>query len=176
MKKAILPATTLSVVFLAKYIQNATYGFLFDYWTDKELFAASFFLLALSFSLLSVFSILHLTGNFRWNFLVSLTGFALLDASLFAYPDTLWIHLYGFSQILLAIALLTYLYPFHTYTTRKYPAFGAAFLIIYVLLEYSSLIQNQYNLTVFLTYLTITLIMFTPGLYFLFKKGEVAEE
>ncbi len=170
MKNGYVPAMILSIIFLAKYIQNLVYGFFVES-LNKEIFIISLLLLALAF-LLFIFSVIQMRGNFVWVFVTSLIGFALLDTSILIYPNILWIHLYGFSQMFLAIALLAYLYPLYTYATCKFPAFGTAFFIIYVLLEYASLIQNQYNLTVFLTYLTITLIMFIPGLYFLFKEKD----
>ena len=174
MKKAIIPTIILATVFLAKYLQTIAYDSTLDYSLYKVLFLASVWLIVASFSLISVLSVFQLTGKYVWNSTVAITGFILINLSMFFYPDELWIHFHGFSQIFLITALFIYLYPLHSYETRKFPAFGAAFFMIYVLLEYTSLLRNQYDLAVFILYLTGSLILFIPGVYFFFKEKQNA--
>ncbi len=170
MKKLIYPAIIFASLFTAKYIQILYYCNISSYSTGILLFLTSLFLLVAVFSLISILSALQLNMNFKWNSLVAIVGFSLLIFSMFVYPDNAWAHLYGISQIFLVASFFVYLYSYHDSTTLKFPAFGAAFLMIYVLLEYASLVRWQFDLWILITYLTITLIMFIPGFYLLSLK------
>ncbi len=72
--------------------------------------------------------------------------------------------LYLAYQILLVLAFFIFLYPLHHYETKKYDAFGSAFLMIYVLTEGISIWRGQYNVPIFGIYLTLSLSMFIPGI------------
>ncbi len=176
MKKYALPTIILIVLFIAKYLQIPSYCGTFNYSTTVMLFITSLMLLTSVFSLISILSIIQLTGKFKWNSLVALLGSLFLILSMYIYPSNLWIHLYGFSQIFIAISFFLYIYPYHDYENRKYPAFGTAFLTIYMLLEYTSLLRGQCDFWIFTIYLTISIVMFIPGFYLFSRNSSLEEE
>ncbi len=144
----------LGVLFAAKYSQIAYYSKMIGSEIPNALLFLSFLIiLSLSFLLLKE----------RWrmgNIVISAVGIAILAANIY-YPNPGVFFLY---EIMLVTSLFLLLYPFHHYEIKKFPAFGYAFMVIYILLESTSMWWNQYNITVFTIYLTLSLIMFIPGI------------
>ncbi|NPA75493.1 MAG: hypothetical protein GXO25_05375 [Euryarchaeota archaeon] len=147
---------TLIVLFAGKYAQIAALG------TGAHmLFFGGEVLLIIAMLFVAAFSVMLLNGNYRLGVPVLAAGAVAFIAMhmIFAFEP-----LYILSQILMVVAFFTLLFPLHHYETKKYPAFGSAFLMIYVLTEGTSLWRGQYNLVIFALYLTLSLSMYIPGI------------
>ena len=160
MKREILGFLT-TLIFAGKFMQiipiihNFSYltNFMITYWGDM--------LIEFSFSFLILFSYFILRGRWRfYTMALSAIGLFSMLFSLF-YLDILF---YTFSQILLFTSLFLLFYPLCHYEIKKYASFGYAFSLVYVLLEGTSIWRNDFYSTIFLFYLSLTLIMFIPGI------------
>jgi len=124
--------------------------------------------MAISFLALISLSFLLLEEKWKWgNIGAGVIGFLIFIADVFYHNLTT----YTFYNIFLATSLFLLIYPFHHYEIKKFPAFGYAFFLIYVLMEGTSLWWKNANAVVFLVYLTLTLIMFVPGLLKIKEEG-----
>jgi len=119
----------LALLFLAKYMQIfVTSSGSTPIEVQSAVSLGATVAIAISAVLMLALSFLHLEGRWRWGN-VALSAAALLFISLLFVMPSVWF--YMMYNLLLAIALLILLYPFHHYEIKKYPAFGAAFLFIY---------------------------------------------
>ena len=144
----------LILLFSAKYIQ------IYSICCNPSIMAPASIIALLSALSIVIFSFLFHAGRWRdANTFMGSSSAIIIMASIL-YPD---VGIYLLSNIFLATALFIFLYPLHSYETRKFAAFGYAFLLIYVLLEGISLWRGDFDLIVFASYLTLSLIMFLPG-------------
>ena len=142
----------LSVLFAGKYVQLALF--------PSNLVPGSA-LVAFTSLIITALSLNLLQNTWKKITLAfALAGF-ILSLWFFYSQDPLT---YLFMNLLVSLAIFTFLFPLHSYETRKYPSFGSAFLTIYSLTEGIALIRNSYDLIIFAVYLTLSLAMFVPGI------------
>ncbi len=158
MKRKILISVPLFLLFSAKYV--AIYGF---YAPSQWGIAMQ---IASALSLISAIIVILLSQKFmvgRRRLGAQISSALSLIGSLLWFPfPTVWLYtLYG---IFLATGVFILLYDFHHYEIKKYPAFGYAFLVVYILLEGTAMWRGNYNLPVLIIYLTLSLVMFLPGI------------
>ncbi len=147
---------TLLVLFAGKYIQLAMFAT-----NSKMLGYAGDVLLLVALAMIAFISLKFLDGNYRAGNIAVAAG----AAAFLLLHMIFWLgYLYLVYQIIMVIALFVMLYPLHQYETKKYAAFGSAFLMIYVLTESISMLRSQFNLPIFAFYLTLSLSMFIPGI------------
>ncbi len=160
MKKEILGLLT-AIIFAGKYIQAIPFiqnfgyqiNFILSYWGN--------IIIDVSFALIFLFSYFLISKRWRfYSMTLAIIGISSFLFSLF-YSDILF---YVFSQILLFTSFFFLLYPLCHYEIRKYASFGYSFSLIYVLFEGTSLWRNDFYPLIFLIYLTLTLIIFIPGI------------
>ncbi len=165
-KLALLGITIL--VFLGKYLQIFSVAKIN---TSNWILTTANAIILLSFILIIVLSAVLLGGRWRLGTVATgITGLAILGIELFINNAAL----YTLYNLFLITSLFLLLYPFHHYEIKKFAAFGYAFFVIYVMMEGTSLWYGNANSIVFFVYLTLTLIMFVPGI--LKIRKEVEEE
>ena len=162
MNRRFLVALPLALVFVAKYVEL----YAISLGNLGEIFGSKIMLISAAISgialgAIAILSYKKLEGKWR-NGNIALSLFSEIFVLLYLFiPNA---PLYLTYNSLMVTSLFTFLYPFHHYEIKKYPAFGYAFLLTYVVLEGASLWRESVDLIVFLLYLTLSLSMFLPGI------------
>jgi len=153
---------SLALVFVAKYMELASLIMgEYPYAPSGPVSMGANVILVASAAYLTGFSYLKLRNSERYIASISGAIALALSAVLFAFYSPA---AYLFGGIFLVISLFVFLFHFHHYEIKKYPAFGSAFLMIYCLMESITIWRGSYDYVVFGVYLTLSLIMFIPGL------------
>ncbi len=153
MKKLLLGLST-SLILASKYAE------IVQYWGYGSAIFAVALLFLISMGVLAHIS-LGMDGRWRTailslSILSSITAIAWIFNTA-AILNLLW-GILGFTALFLA------LYNSSHYEIKKYPAFGYAFSVVYVLTESISIARGDYFQPFFLVYLSITVPMYLVGI------------